>query len=249
MRKVWEIYTKTKIPFRTIQRNLKRLRESGSIESKTEIGRQNMISPVKTRAIGQWVWRNNRILFRTMVAELETQYEKKVAYVTIYHHLKKKSHQSSVPTPTPMITTEQRIVRLGWALWRQNDDWKRKFFVDETAFSFFGTPSVFGTKFKVVQQESYRKIAKSNGIGRLIYSRLSAALHLHRNHGFERLHRAILKDNLLPKARRMFGNRWRLIQDNDPKHKSKKPTEFLNQKKFKVLNWSANSPDLNPRKI
>jgi hypothetical protein len=46
--------------------------------------------------------------------------------------------------------------------------------------------------------------------------------------------------------RRMFGNRWRLVQDNDPKHASKKTTEFLNQKEFEVLDWLANSLDLNP---
>jgi len=46
----------------------------------------------------------------TMVVELERKYKKKVIHATIYHHLKEKSYQSSVSTPTPMITEEQRIV-------------------------------------------------------------------------------------------------------------------------------------------
>ena len=35
-------------------------------------------------------------------------------------------------------------------------------------------------------------------------------------------------------------------QDNDPKHKSKKATNWFEDHGFKVLPWPAQSPDLNP---
>ena len=35
-------------------------------------------------------------------------------------------------------------------------------------------------------------------------------------------------------------------QDNDPKHTSKLASKFFNDQGFKVLDWSAQSPDLNP---
>ena len=34
-------------------------------------------------------------------------------------------------------------------------------------------------------------------------------------------HVQILQDQLIPNARRQFGQRWRLHQDNDPKYKSR----------------------------
>ena len=35
-------------------------------------------------------------------------------------------------------------------------------------------------------------------------------------------------------------------QDNDPKHTSKMATNWLQNHHFTVLNWPAQSPDLNP---
>ena len=35
-------------------------------------------------------------------------------------------------------------------------------------------------------------------------------------------------------------------QDNDPKHRSKSTTEWLQQKKIRLLEWPSPSPDLNP---
>ena len=37
-----------------------------------------------------------------------------------------------------------------------------------------------------------------------------------------------------------------LQQDNDPKHKSRVATEFFNNNNIELLEWPAQSPDLNP---
>ena len=37
------------------------------------------------------------------------------------------------------------------------------------------------------------------------------------------------------------------MQDGAPCHRSKNFSEFLKEKKIKVLDWPGNSPDLNPR--
>jgi transposase len=41
-------------------------------------------------------------------------------------------------------------------------------------------------------------------------------------------------------------NRSWVMQQDDPKHKSKLTTEWLQQKKTRLLEWPSQSPDLNP---
>ena len=56
----------------------------------------------------------------------------------------------------------------------------------------------------------------------------------------------ILQDHLIRNARKQFGRRWRLLQDNDPKHKSRIVKKFLDEEVPEVIDWPSNSPDANP---
>lgn len=56
----------------------------------------------------------------------------------------------------------------------------------------------------------------------------------------------ILQDHLIGTARKQFGRRWRLLQDNDPKHKSRVVKQFLDKEVPEVIDWPSNSPDVNP---
>ena len=56
----------------------------------------------------------------------------------------------------------------------------------------------------------------------------------------------ILQDHLIRNARKQFGRRWRLLQDNDPKHKSRIIKKFLDEEVPEVIDWPSNSPDANP---
>ena len=55
----------------------------------------------------------------------------------------------------------------------------------------------------------------------------------------------ILKSNLLVQAEVFHLDQWRLVMDNDPKHKSKKVQDFLHGKMPIEMPWPSQSPDLN----
>ena len=56
----------------------------------------------------------------------------------------------------------------------------------------------------------------------------------------------ILNDHLIQNATNQFGQRWRLQQDNDPKHRSREAQQFLHENVPEVIDWLSNSPDINP---
>ncbi len=61
------------------------------------------------------------------------------------------------------------------------------------------------------------------------------------------MYREILSENLLSSARALKMKRgWIFQHENDPKHTARATKEWLRKKHFKVLEWSSQSPDLNP---
>ena len=58
---------------------------------------------------------------------------------------------------------------------------------------------------------------------------------------------SILDSCILPQTANWYGNsNWILLQDNAPCHNSKMTKEWLQNHQIEVMNWPANSPDLNP---
>ncbi len=58
--------------------------------------------------------------------------------------------------------------------------------------------------------------------------------------------RAILSAHFQPNASELIGRRFTVQMDNDPKHTAKATKEFLKGKKWTVMQWPSQSPDLNP---
>ncbi len=59
-------------------------------------------------------------------------------------------------------------------------------------------------------------------------------------------YKTILPNNIQENDTRFFGKYFILHQDNDPKHPASSVKEYIRAKKWKVLDCSSQSPDLNP---
>ncbi len=58
--------------------------------------------------------------------------------------------------------------------------------------------------------------------------------------------RAILSAHIQPNASELIGRRFTVQMDNDPKHTCKSNQRVFEGKKWTVMQWPSQSPDLNP---
>ena len=56
----------------------------------------------------------------------------------------------------------------------------------------------------------------------------------------------ILQNTMLPNAEEDMPLRWVYMQDNDPKHTSRRVKSWFIENRVAVMDWPAQSPDLNP---
>ena len=85
-----EIHEKSKIPLRTIQKNLKKLKETGTIEHKGGNGRPSKVTQTFSRSIGQVIRRDNAVSTRQLAVKLRETHNVSISHPTVWRHIKKK---------------------------------------------------------------------------------------------------------------------------------------------------------------
>jgi transposase len=241
-----EIHEKSEIPLRTIQKNLKKLKETGTIEHKGGNGRPSKVTQTFSRSIGQVIRRNNAVSTRQLAVKLRETHNASISHHTVWRHIKKKNYKSSVPIGTPMLTARHIETRMAWAQFHMNDDWSRTIFTDETAFDLFRNKI---RRWHKDGQRPIRRLPKERqkvmawgGISLKGKTSLFCFTDIMDGPYYVN----ILETQLLPATQRLYGRNWRLQQDNDPKHTSRVAKTFIDEKRIRTIDWPSNSPDLNP---
>jgi transposase len=150
-----------------------------------------------------------------------------------------------------VITPSQAARRREFARNRLHDEWKYALFVDEKTFQ------VGGSKHKSWQDPKARKTDKYKRHAPKIHVFGGIGLHFKTQlYFFEEtldadLYCKILNKRLPPahafNLHQRDRNKWVLVQDNDPKHKSKKVEKVLDRlAPDRLRDWPSNSPDFNP---
>jgi transposase len=131
-----EIHNRTNIPLSTIYDNLKKLKNSGTVQRIEGSGRPKKITANASRALGQYIRQDFYISTRALSTKLSST-GIDVSYRTIGRHLSNHGYHKKLPRASPMLTANHKLKRIEWAKKHLNDDWNNTLFSDETAFQLF----------------------------------------------------------------------------------------------------------------
>jgi transposase len=149
----------------------------------------------------------------------------------------------------PLLTQLQIEKRMRWATENLTTDWSKVMYTDESSFwlsnslthtwSTAKNRTVVRTVKHPLKVHVYGAFCEA-GFGKLTVftGNLNAARMLE-----------LYKSTLLPTAKKFYGNdnsNWQLLEDNDPKHKSRLCTAWKDENDIHQMVWPPQSPDCNP---
>lgn len=158
----------------------------------------------------------------------------------------------------PGLSQKNIKVRLEWAKERRDwtvEDWNRVIFSDESKINRFNSDGRSWCWFRDVNQLEDRTVKttfKHGGGGVMVWGCMTSkgVGYLCKINGTmdQHLYKSILEGDLMNTIEFYELDPQQIIfqHDNDPKHKAKSVQEWLTNQEFDVLQWPAQSPDLNP---
>ena len=243
------------IGYSTVQRIASRKRpgrigaKSGRPSKLTERDRQYCVNQITTGGIETAV---------AVAESLSNDLGVSVHVNTVRNVLHMKDFGSIVKPKKPFLSEKNKLKRLSWAkahkYWTV-DDWRRVVWSDETKINRFGSDGhhyAWKRNTERLQPCHIDKTVKHGGGSIKLWSCIT----------FEGVGDIIKIDNILDQylyknilevhlptsieRNKLSINKTIFQQDNDPKHTAKSVKNWLAEQPFKVMEWPAQSPNLNP---
>ena len=222
------------------------MKETGTVERKRGNGRPSKITRKVAVVVGQYMRRDTAISTRQLAIKVQETQGEMISHQTIWRHMKRKEYENSIPRGTPMLENRHIEAQKKWAEEHKNDNWNRTIFTDETAFDLFRNKvrrwHKRGKRPSQRLPKPRQKVLTWGGISLKGKTPLFCFTEIIDGPFYV----TILQNHLLTAAQNIYNKNLRLQQDNDPKHTSKVAQEFIDRNRIKVVDWPANSSDLNP---
>jgi len=177
---------------------------------------------------------------------------------TVRRHLRKAGMKAVVKKKKPLLSKRHRKARLDFALAHKDwtmEDWKHVVWSDETKVNRLGSDGrkwAWKQKGEGLSERLVEGTLKFGGgsmmvWGCMLWDGVGYACKIDGKMDAD-LYVSIMEDELQASLE-FYGKTQQDIifqQDNDPKHTSKKAKAWFQDNNFQVLQWPAQSPDLNP---
>jgi transposase len=253
-----KIVQKTGKDRKTVRRICKRVKESGSFKDKSRSGRPSKLSERDCRLIVGVLRKSPKKTAESVRKQVLVSHNIKVCRKTIAKVLKESGYVARVKREKPTLTTSQKKARFNWAKCHATwtiDEWRSVIWSDETAFMLVNDKGreYCWTKGGETLSDSEVIGSKKFGGGKVMiwgcitYEGMGFSCKIDDILDAE-LYSQIMREELNQTIRYYHLDPSKIIfqQDNDPKHTSKLAKDTLRELEFEVMEWPAQSPDLNP---
>jgi transposase len=233
----------TNIPKTTVYRIIKRIKEDEGLEDKPRSGRPPKLSDDDRRRVAQLAL-NHRYWSSTLIAEeAHRRGSPKVQKSTICRALKKSGIRKWHPKTVTALSEEQKRNRREWCLRHRNRDWSRVLFTDESYFQ------LFRNKLKAWSRTRPEKPQPKWGPTIMVWGGISlrgtTTLALRKGSITAERYVEILQENMAS-IYVFYPGGFVFQQDNATSHTAKYARQWFESQGYEVIDWPANSPDLNP---
>jgi transposase len=254
-----EVSNKLKIGKSTVAR-IRNEAQLGPTTSK--IGRPRILSKTDETYCVQKVTRKRVSSAVKVTKDLENELGIKCNPETVRRVLRSRGLGAIEKPKKPMLKQRHVKARLAWCKAHEDwtmDDWKRVVWTDETKINRFNSDGRQWTWIRCNEelQNHHCKLTVKHGGGSIMlwsaitYAGVGWICRISGNMD-KTLYKEILQDDLEQTINYTCGKlglrRDQIIfqQDNDPKHTSNLVKDYLKEQSYKVMEWPAQSPDLNP---
>lgn len=219
-------------------------------------GRPSKFTPRADRKMLKEVIKNPKMSSRELQQALATV-DVKVHDSTIRKRLHKFDFHGRCARRKPLLSKRNIKARLKFAranVDKDHDFWNNVLWTDESKIELFGHQNrrhVWRKPNTAFQEKNLIPTVKHGGGSILVWGCFAAAgpgqLTIIESIMNSTVYQRVLEEHVKPSVKKLKLTRnWTLQHDNDPKHTSKSTKDWLKTKKWRVLEWPSQSPDLNP---
>lgn len=233
----------TGIPWATMCRYLKKLKEGLPLEKRHGGGKRPIFSVNDRRRLCHLARRDDMQSADELQLKMVNKGSPKASPWTIRRALKASGYSKTQPKNMPMLTPRHKENRLKWCLEHQKTRFFNWVFSDESKFQLYSSKNARWSK--QPQRIPKPKFGKSLMVWGGISSKGKSKLIFIKGTVNSQRYQEILTE-ALPSLRHLHPNKFTFQQDGATCHTSKASMAWFSSNKWTVSSWPANSPDLNP---
>lgn len=245
-----------KISRSTVDRIIQKHKSKQSLENRPKSGRNKKLTDKDVTYLARIVRKDPFISCPKLAHHMETTTGKSISRMTVSRALRSVGIGSFVPRKKPFISKINQTKRLEYAkkyVSMPISFWKKIVWSDESKFNIRGSDGrqrVWRKTGEALEKNKIRGTVKHGGgsvmvWGSMCYNGLGT-MEFVEGIMLKEDYKMILERNLTKTTKKYrMGRNYIFLHDNDPKHKSKLVTEYLQENDVNVMDHPPQSPDLN----